>query len=293
MAIFVLRGNMARFNPYKRYNGIYIPEGICKHKPLTPNSKLIYGRLMRYCGENGSCHPMQQTLADELGISLSSVQAALKLLVNTKLIEVERGNRMRNENDSYHFLESTILGTSKNYASEHVKPTSRQQVKVTPPHTQLSPIVHEDSHFKESQQRESSPLPQKTGTLSNEEEEVFLFLSKTLNLCKEPSRLVSIAKKLSSQTVKTIYLKTKEDIENKTVDGIGVLISRLENYKEPDPKDVQSKTTQTKRIEKTAIIQKKETDELGDRIWESDDEEKKAAFRDMIKAGSGAERDSK
>lgn len=125
-----------RFNPYGRFNGIFIPEQICVSGELHPISKLIYGRLARYAGKDGRCDPEQETLSSELGTSLSSVKRAIKELVSLKLIEVERGNRLRNENNKYHFLEHSMLGFSigQNDTYEQVKmnfPTGQNDTSTT------------------------------------------------------------------------------------------------------------------------------------------------------------------
>jgi hypothetical protein len=42
------KGNFAgtpigeRFNPYRIFNGIFIPEAICKYRGVSPGSKLVY-----------------------------------------------------------------------------------------------------------------------------------------------------------------------------------------------------------------------------------------------------------
>ena len=54
---------MNRFNPHNRYNGIYVPDGIYQHEDLTPTTKLVYARLLRYSGKNGKAYPKQTTIA--------------------------------------------------------------------------------------------------------------------------------------------------------------------------------------------------------------------------------------
>lgn len=229
---------MARFNPHKRYHGIYIPDGVYGEKSLTPNSKLIYGRLLRYAGSDGAAFPKQETIAEELGISLSSVQNGIKLLVKVGLIEVEKRNKMYHESDKYHFLESTILGTSKSYVSEEVKSTSRGQVKVTCRDTQKLGIVHEESHLKENQLKESSPLPQESEQKeqmhpieihTSEEEELYRWLEKKLSMCSEKD-LREIIQYHGKQGIKSIWEQFVKDHNAGKVKSVGAFHSRLKKF---------------------------------------------------------------
>lgn len=104
---------MGRFNPHKRYNGIYIPEGIYMLDCLTPVSKLVYGRLLRYAGKNGVAYPKQSTIAEELAVSEKSIMRAVKQLFDTGLIEIIQGNRLNHQPNSYYFLEHECLGSSE------------------------------------------------------------------------------------------------------------------------------------------------------------------------------------
>ena len=38
------------FNPFKLFNGIYIPEALVRAKGISAGAKLAYGRLTRYAG---------------------------------------------------------------------------------------------------------------------------------------------------------------------------------------------------------------------------------------------------
>lgn len=98
-----------RINPFKRFNGLFIPELIYQCRDLTATAKLVYGRLLRYAGERGVAYPKQQTIADELGVSERSVRNALKALIDIKLIERDRGDRLNHEADRYYFLDPDSL----------------------------------------------------------------------------------------------------------------------------------------------------------------------------------------
>ena len=66
------------FNPFKLFNGIYIPEALVRAKGISPGAKLTYGRLTRYAGQDGNCHPSVPTLASEIATSVRQTQKYLR-----------------------------------------------------------------------------------------------------------------------------------------------------------------------------------------------------------------------
>ena len=96
---------MKRFNPYKMFNGSFIPEAVSKisNKDLSGDAKNIYGRLARYAGKDGICRPKRTTLMSEVGLhSLSTLDRKIKELCDIGLIEInQRGLQKSNE---YFFL---------------------------------------------------------------------------------------------------------------------------------------------------------------------------------------------
>jgi len=152
----------SRFNPYKRYNGIYIPDGIYQCQLLTPLSKLVYGRLLRYAGKNGRAYPKQETIAEELCVSRSGVIKAIRQLVENDFIEVEKGSRLKHESDSYFFLENEYTGECKKETSECAQSTHREVDKV---HT----VTIEESQYEESQGEETAKADKRTLLKSKEQ----------------------------------------------------------------------------------------------------------------------------
>jgi len=57
------------FNPFGRFNGIFIPETVCRYRGLSLGAKMIYGRLYRFAGRDGKAYPSVPTLGAEIGIS--------------------------------------------------------------------------------------------------------------------------------------------------------------------------------------------------------------------------------
>lgn len=100
---------MKRINPYKKFNGIHIPEGITKIpiSVLSHGAKICYGRLARYAGKDGVCFPKIRTLAVEIGVKRRAIDSYLKELRDLGLIQTERrGLSMSNK---YFFLEHEVL----------------------------------------------------------------------------------------------------------------------------------------------------------------------------------------
>jgi len=65
------------FNPFKLFNGIFIPDALVLARGISAGAKITYGRLARYAGENGECYPAVPTLASEIGLSERQTQRYL------------------------------------------------------------------------------------------------------------------------------------------------------------------------------------------------------------------------
>ncbi len=57
------------FNPFRLFNGLFVPEALAQFSGVSPGAKLAYGRLARYAGQNGKCFPATDALGAELGVS--------------------------------------------------------------------------------------------------------------------------------------------------------------------------------------------------------------------------------
>jgi hypothetical protein len=109
-----------RINPYKMFNGSFIPEAVSRVpiKELSHGAKLAYGRLIRYSGKDGLCNPKQATLAKEIGVSTVQVTRLVKELVDFGLIESIRNG----------------IGRSNHYCFlNHIVFEGREQSNVTVP----------------------------------------------------------------------------------------------------------------------------------------------------------------
>ncbi len=76
-----------KFNPYRVFNGLYIPNALARYKNISSSAKMVYGRMLQYAGENGECFPKQSTIAEEVGISEGQVHKIIRELVDERFIE--------------------------------------------------------------------------------------------------------------------------------------------------------------------------------------------------------------
>jgi hypothetical protein len=78
------------FNPYKLFTGIFVPEALVRYRGLSCGSKIAYGRLARYAGENGGCWPSIPTLAAEIGIGTTQARKYVHELERKRFIAIEQ-----------------------------------------------------------------------------------------------------------------------------------------------------------------------------------------------------------
>ena len=84
-----------RIKPFKRQISINVPIWLLRRKEISTGAKLLYGRLLLFIGQNLFCFPSQHKLAEELGISIRTVNRYIKELKKYKLIEVEQKGRKK------------------------------------------------------------------------------------------------------------------------------------------------------------------------------------------------------
>lgn len=91
-----------RINPYKLFNGSFVPEWLMTTQIVSSHAKLVYSRLCRYAGNDGKCYPKLEDLAKEVGLPLSTMRRALSELLEQGMMEsVRRGLGLAND---YYFL---------------------------------------------------------------------------------------------------------------------------------------------------------------------------------------------
>lgn len=124
-------------NPFRRFIGSFIPEWLEEMTEISDGAKIVYARLARYAGKDGSAFPKQQTLANATGKPLRTLKRCLKELCDNGLLESkQRGLGMPNV---YFFLEHPAM--KDNVLFLEVPPTARQEV---PPVAQ----AYKENQFK-------------------------------------------------------------------------------------------------------------------------------------------------
>lgn len=79
------------FIPYRKFNNfVIIPSGMVANKDLPDSALILYGTLSKYSGKDGRCYPSQQTLANDLGISIRQVSNLVKTLEKHHYIKRQR-----------------------------------------------------------------------------------------------------------------------------------------------------------------------------------------------------------
>ncbi len=112
-----------RFNPYRLFCGIHIPNVVCRSTKLTPTAKLVYGRLAQYAGENGRCFPAIKTLAVEIAASPRAVISAIQQLEREGFVKKQAtGHRDRRRTNTYHFLWHDIFENELRIKGEESAP---------------------------------------------------------------------------------------------------------------------------------------------------------------------------
>jgi hypothetical protein len=131
------------FNPFRLFQGIWIPEALLRMKGILPGAKLIYGQLARYAGPDGDCYPAVPTLASKVAISVRQTQKYLAELEGIGLIRrIPRISESGQTSNAYVFLWHPLF-------EEAVKKTSLEGV------TDPAPERVNDRSPKENQIEES------------------------------------------------------------------------------------------------------------------------------------------
>jgi len=80
------------FNPWKRFNGIFVPLGVLTHPGLSDGAKLMYGKLCLHAGRAGICYVGRDTIAKDLGVHVATVARQLTELTEAGFIRrLQRG----------------------------------------------------------------------------------------------------------------------------------------------------------------------------------------------------------
>jgi len=75
------------YNPWRMFNGCFIPNAVLRCPELSARAKLVFGRLCQYAGENGEAFPSYRSLAREVGVERRCAMKAVKELEEFRLIK--------------------------------------------------------------------------------------------------------------------------------------------------------------------------------------------------------------
>lgn len=89
-------------NPYRMFNGSWVPNWLLERPELSLGTKVTYARLAQYAGKNGVAYPRMEVLGRSLGISGRQASTHVAELVAHGLIHVESGKQAGTAN-KYHF----------------------------------------------------------------------------------------------------------------------------------------------------------------------------------------------
>ena len=123
-----------RFLPYKLFVGLFIPDVLASYNGLQLSSKIVWGKLAQYAGEDGNCFPAVDTIASGLGCSTRTVRRCIKELEEKQFIEVETcyNEKSRSQTSNrYYFLWHPLFDSALTRISG-VKKSHRGDDKMSP-----------------------------------------------------------------------------------------------------------------------------------------------------------------
>jgi hypothetical protein len=89
------------YNPWAQWDCAKVPTGLMRRADLSDGAKLLYGVLCYRARSRGFCYAGQDTLAEDTGSNLRSVQRRIGELVDAGLLVVEQ--RGKKKTNIYHF----------------------------------------------------------------------------------------------------------------------------------------------------------------------------------------------
>jgi hypothetical protein len=137
------------FNPFRFFNGIFVPEALVRTKLVSAGAKLAYGRLVRYAGADGNCYPSVRALASEIGVSVRQAQRYLNELEDEGFMRrLPTISARGQETNEYVFLWHPIfVGAVTRRAPAGVTVMTPEGVTFASP---------KESHFEESHSEEKN-----------------------------------------------------------------------------------------------------------------------------------------
>lgn len=164
------------------------PRIVLRHPRLSRNSKTTYSLLLDYAWQSGSCFPGQQTLANDLGVSIRTIQRDLEELKDFGLIDWKQ--RGKNRTNIYYILPLDFLTSPKTLKNTDTTNLSHPDTSNLSSHdtTDMSHII-EEVEYKKNKYKQSLTLKN-----SNDNEKLNLdtFDSEAIFLAEELNDIKSI-----------------------------------------------------------------------------------------------------
>jgi uncharacterized phage protein (TIGR02220 family) len=149
-----------KFNPYRLFVGVHIPNAILRYEKLSLGAAVCYGRLAQYAGENGLAYPSNKTLSEELGVSPRSIQTYIRELETEGFVNVVRrslGKGDQGNTNLYEFLWHEVLADSLMVGkTTHAESAPPPMQDLHPPHAESAP---KENHLRESLKEKESYSP--------------------------------------------------------------------------------------------------------------------------------------
>ena len=79
----------------KQFTGVWIPKAIYQDDKLTPTDKLILADIFNLCADDGEYFKTNETISNEINISIPSVSRSIKKLTNLNYVKCEFNGRAR------------------------------------------------------------------------------------------------------------------------------------------------------------------------------------------------------
>ena len=281
------------YNPWRIFHGSFIPNSILRCRELSSTSKLVFGRLCQYAGEDGQAFPSYSTLGQEVGIQKRQTIRAVRELEVFGLIRAVP--RLKDDgglsSNYYVFLWHRIFSEGGSHPPGVRNDTGSGVTNdITPPCHSRHQVVPAMTP-KENQTRDQSL--EKTTT-----EQVRLLLSGTpLSEVSEPELQVLVKRhgherlSLVADVAAEIWRRERKEVRNPGgyLHSLSTSLVPPAWYEPPDMRTAKaSKAEETRRAarkvaeeEKAAV--EKETQEKDD-FWSSLSDADRESFRSEVAA---------
>jgi len=164
-----------RINPYRTFVGSFIPNGLLKYKGVSSTAKLLWARLAQYAGKNGVAWPSQDSLAEEIGVSVTTIKRFMKELIDDGFIECEKPlglDRLGHKTNRYYFLNHPCLFKADADTSGEINVELSGESNIEPS-GETNPELSGEGNTELSKVRESYAEGESVGKESEKENHVF------------------------------------------------------------------------------------------------------------------------